>query len=106
VDGEKQTLIAWDMTQSGLYDNFTGDRPSVCVGQTIFGLTSTKSDGSCEIHDINFIANVDEYISEATRIASVYTPAANGTVYTLQGIRSRNPQKGVFIQNGRKYIRE
>ena len=50
------------MKSSGLYENFTGDRPSVCIGQTIFGLTASSSDGSCEIYDINFVSDVNEYM--------------------------------------------
>lgn len=106
LDDETQTLIAWDMTKSDLYENFSGDRPSVCMGQTIFGLTSSNSDGSCEIHDINFIANVDNYIAEATDITSVPTPYVSNKSYTLQGMRAGNDHKGVFILNGKKYVVE
>ena len=104
VDGEQQVVIAWDMSKSGLYDNFSGDRPSVCMGQTIFGLTSKNSNGSCEIHDINFVANVEDYVSETTHITAVTSPDAPATIYTLQGIPTRNPHKGVYIRNGKKYI--
>jgi hypothetical protein len=104
IDGEQQTVIAWDMTKSGLYDNFSGDRPCVCMGQTIFGLTSKNSGGSCEIHDINFIASLEDYISDATHITAVTSPEAATTIYTLQGIPTRNPRKGVFIRNEKKYI--
>ena len=97
-------VIAWDMSKSGLYDNFSGDRPSVCMGQTIFGLTSKNSNGSCEIHDINFVANVEDYVSETTHITAVTSPDAPATIYTLQGIPTRNPRKGVYIRNGKKYI--
>ena len=104
IDGERQTLIAWDMTKSGLYDNFSGDRPSVCMGQTIFGLTASKSDGTCEIRDINFATSVDEYIDFVTGIKSIPTPKASDACYNLQGIQTQNPRQGVYIRNGRKYI--
>ena len=32
------------------------------------------------------------------------TPKADGATYTLQGVRVSNPQKGVYIQNGRKVV--
>ncbi|MBO4907471.1 MAG: glycoside hydrolase family 127 protein [Bacteroidaceae bacterium] len=105
VEGERQTLIAWDMTKSNLYDNFTGDRPSVCMGQTIFGLTSTRSDGSCEIHDINFVASLDDYIATATHIAAVSIPVSDNAMYSLQGIRTQQMNRGVYIHNGKKFIR-
>ena len=103
-DGQPQVLIAWDMTKSGLYDNFTGNRPSVCMGQTIFGLTSSNTDGSCEIHDINFIASVDDYIAAATRISSTKKSTDTNTTYSLQGTRTQAPRHGVYIRNGKKYI--
>ena len=105
IDGQSQVVIAWDMTKSNLYENFTGDRPSVCMGQTIFGMTSSNTDGSCEIYDINFIADVDEYLAVTTSIPSVYTPKADDAVYSLQGVRINVPRKGVYIRNGKKVIR-
>ena len=105
LDGQRQTLMAWDMTKSNLYDNFTGDRPSVCMGQTIFGLTSTSSDGSSEIHDINFVADVDEYISVATSIETLYKQTISTSFYNLQGIREQHPQRGFYIYNGKKYFK-
>jgi len=32
------------------------------------------------------------------------TPKANGIFYTLSGVRMSNPQKGLYIQNGKKVI--
>lgn len=110
VNGQRQTLIAWDMTKSGLYDNFTDDRPNVCLGQTIFGLTSSNSDGSCEIHDINFIANLNDYISETTGVNAIAAPFFSGgdsDVYDLSGRRiSSTYKKGVHIRKGKKYLVE
>ncbi|MBO4800886.1 MAG: glycoside hydrolase family 127 protein [Bacteroidaceae bacterium] len=104
VDGQSQTLIAWNMTKSGLYDNFTGDRPNVCMGQTIFGLTSSNTDGSCEIYDINFASSVEDYII-ATHIAPICKAPAYDAAYTLQGLRVQRPDNRLYIQNGKKYIK-
>ncbi len=115
VDGQKQVLIAWDMSTSGLYENFTGDRPSVCVGQTIFGLTSSNTDGSCEIYDINFVADVDDYQTTGIGISpkGKAAMAPGQYVYDLSGRRVQpstlNSQpstlkKGVYVQDGRKYV--
>ena len=103
-DGVKQTVFAWDMTQSGLYENFSGDRPSVCVGQTIFGLTSTT--GQSDIYDINYVANIDEYVKTATAIGHVQAPRQHAArVFDLQG-RVANGAKTstVTIVDGRKTL--
>jgi hypothetical protein len=105
IDNISQTVFAWDMSKSGLYENFTGMRPSVCVGQTIFGLTSTT--GKSDIYDINFTASVDDYLAQTTAIGFVgagrYGQAS--AVYDLQGRRRDEGHKqGVVIANGRKVI--
>ena len=108
VNNESQAIIAWDLTKSGLYENFSGDRPSVCMGQTIFGLTSSASDGSCEIHDINFVANLSEYESEATvvgRVADALQSDQSSDYYTLKGTSGRLPGKNIYIHRGRKVLR-
>jgi hypothetical protein len=107
VDDHNQVLIAWNMQTSGLYDNFTGSRPSVCMGQTIFGMTSANTDGSCEIYDINFAKSVDEYLS-TTHLSEV-RPASpsDGNVYTLGGIRVEHSmgQKQVYVCDGKKIVK-
>ena len=103
---EEQQLIAWNMSTSGLYDSFAGDRPSVTVGQTIFGLTSDNSDGSCEIYDINFAKSVDDYLA-TTDVSSFRLMPISQTddAYTLGGVRADSSQKGVVIQYGKKVTR-
>ena len=110
VDGTEQQLIAWDMTTSGLYDNFTGTRPNVCMGQTIFGLTSANTDGSCEIFDINFSTSVDDYLAQVSGIRPVSAAWGHptGKTYRLNGVETGTSQSaahGVFIQNGKKVVR-
>ena len=68
VGDTQQTLIAWNMPASGIYENFSGDRPNVCLGMTIFGLTSSATDGSCDIYDINFVADIDDYVDQSTAL--------------------------------------
>ena len=102
--GDVQTIIAWDMPASGLYDNFTGQRPSVCMGQTIFGLTATAADGACEIHDISFAASTDDYYL-ATHLAPVTSSPRSEQFYNLQGIRIPHPTRGVYISGGRKVMK-
>ena len=102
IDGVEQKVIAWDMTQSGLYENFSGDRPSVCMGQTIFGLTALQ--GQSDIYDINFVSDVDEYVNTATRI-STFTPMPKegSTMYNMAGMQVTHPH-GIYLKNGKKYV--
>ena len=104
IDGQKQQVIAWDMTKSNLYDNFSGDRPSVCMGQTIFGLTSTT--GKSDILDINFVEDVEQYITLTTGI-SYLSPAIqpHDDYYTLSGIKTSATHRGIYVNNGKKTIK-
>ena len=103
LDGNLQQVFAWDMTVSGLYDNFTGDRPSVCVGQTIFGLTSTT--GTSDIYDINFVADTNSYIDLLSAIVpTTHHARQQHDTYTLQGVRVVSPTKGIYISEGHKII--
>ena len=43
--------------------------------------------------------------SVATAVVVPVATAADGAVYTLQGMRTTTPTKGVYIQNNRKYYR-
>ena len=102
IDGAKQQVIAFNMKTSGLYDNFTQERNNVCMGQTIFGLTS--STGTSTIHDINFVSNLDDYIATATPVAALHAAATTSTTYNLQGIRTRQPRNGIFVRDGKKIM--
>jgi len=103
LDGQRQQVIAWDMTKSGLYENFGGSRPSVCMGQTIFGLTS--STGQTDIYDISFIDDIDKYVQTVTTVsASAAIPVGSSEYYNLSGMRVNRPTKGIFISNGRKIV--
>ena len=105
INGERQTVIAWNMTTSGLYDNFTGERPCVCMGQTIFGLTATASDGSCEIHDICFARTTDEYLRMTHVLSPTMDIPQSTDAYSLHGLPVSASSHGVFISNGRKFVR-
>ncbi len=103
IDGQKQQVIAWDMTKSNLYDNFSGDRPSVCMGQTIFGLTSTT--GKSDILDIQFVEDVEQYVTLTTGISHL-NPAiqSHDDYYTLSGVKTNPTRQGLYINNGKKTI--
>ncbi|MBQ7471044.1 MAG: glycoside hydrolase family 127 protein [Prevotella sp.] len=57
--GQTYQVLAWDMTRSGLYENFSGDRPNITMGQTIFGLTAASAAGA-DIYDVAFVEDPGE----------------------------------------------
>ena len=104
INGEQQQIIAFNMQTSGLYDNFTQERNSVCMGQTIFGLTSTT--GTSTIFDIDFVTSVSDYVNVATAVTETKkaaSPAANGIYYNLGG-RKANGKKDIRISEGKKEV--
>ena len=103
VGGEQQQVVAFNMQTSGIYENFSGDRPSVCMGQTIFGLTSTT--GISDICDIDYVASVNDYISMVTAISDVYDMHHdNLRYYDLNGRPADLNGKGIRVGNGTKII--
>ncbi len=104
VADSQQQVIVWDMTNSGLYENFEGQRPNVTLGQTIFGLTA-RTGGHADILDVNFVANVSDYINTATGMASTMKSMPDASVfYSVSGIHVSNPTKGIYLTNGRKVV--
>ena len=106
VDGVQQQVIAWDMTASGLYENFADERPSVCEGATIFGLTA-KTGSSANIYDVNFAANVADYISMTTAVGQMRVDVeGRHPVYDLGGRPVGYPAraKGLYVSQGKKII--
>lgn len=102
-DGKDYQIIAWDMTKSGLYTNFSGEKPSVCVGQTIFGLTSTDAAGKSDIHLITFVKDVEALVSGISVVETEKSPTASS--YSISGIKVENPSDGIYIINGKKVVK-
>lgn len=102
-DGKDYQIIAWDMTKSGLYTNFSGEKPSVCVGQTIFGLTSTDVAGKSDIHLITFVKDVEAFVSGISVVETEKSPTASS--YSISGIKVENPSDGIYIINGKKVVK-
>ncbi len=103
ADSNGQTIIAWDMTQSGINENISGDHPNVCIGQTIFGLTST--DGFSDIYDINFVRDLDAYKNMTLgAVSPKATPEPRtSATYQINGIRS-NGHRGIVASKNHKRI--
>ena len=102
-DGKDYQIIAWDMTKSGLYTNFSGEKPSVCVGQTIFGLTSTDAAGKSDIYLITFVKDVEALVSGISVVETEKSPTASS--YSISGIKVENPSDGIYIINGKKVVK-
>ena len=102
IGGQRQQVVAWNMSTSGIYENFSGERPNVCIGQTIFGMTSTT--GSSDILDINFVTSVDDYISHATAIRDIRQDSSQPAGYDLGGRKMGKQGKGVSIVGGKKVL--
>ena len=94
-------VIAWDITKSGLDDNFADERTSVCAGQTIFGLTSAATDGTADIYLIDFVEDVQRDIIDG--INTLQTQATN-EYYDLNGMRAERLIQGVYITQGKKLL--
>lgn len=101
-DGKRYQIFAWDITKSGLDANFTGDRVNVCTGSTIFGLTSSASDGSSDITLIDFVEDVQRDVIDG--ITTHQTQEDSNSFYNLNGMRVEHLVQGVYISNGKKLL--
>jgi hypothetical protein len=101
MNGLDYQVIAWDMTRSGIATNISATADTdICMGQTIFGLTSTT--GTSYIDGINFVADVNAAV---TGIASAEADDhARDTYYNMQGMRIATPRHGVYLKKGRKIL--
>ena len=94
-------IIAWDMTKSGLDANNSGDRFSICQGQTIFGLTSTKS--ASVIRHIGFYESVASF-ERLTAIREVDERRSSALAYRLDGMPATANDRGIIVSKGRKLL--
>ena len=103
IDGQTQQVVAWNMATSGIYENFSGDRPNVCMGQTIFGLTSAT--GTAVILDINFATSLDDYLTMTTGVSAplMNEVIMDNEVYDLQGRRTKGNRQ-VNVMKGKKFL--
>jgi hypothetical protein len=100
-NGQTYQVIAWDITRSGLNDNFNGERINVCSGATIFGLTSSSTSGASDICLIDFVEDVQkDVIDEVNRPVM----KRQNKYYNPLGMEVQRPVKGIYITNGRKVM--
>ena len=104
VSAGKETLVAWDITKSGLNSNCQGDFWFASTGQTIFGLTSTT--GTSVISYIGFVDSIDNV---PTSIIGAHAAKAKPgkRVYNLNGIAmdGNAAAHGIYISGDKKAVR-
>lgn len=104
-----ESVDLWIMTDPAKYNGFRIDKNEVKQGNGAFIrynwyyalLNKYKQDNAQEAR----VIWLDD--AQATAIFSVNAyngEANNGAIYNLQGIRVNGTQKGVYIQNGKKFI--
>ena len=104
---DKESVIVWDMKQSGLDANNVGDRFSICQGMTVFGLTSSASSGTSVISHIGFYKSVDDFLmATGVRVVASAASAIDGA-FDLAGRRIPSSPRphNLIIQGGRKLIK-
>lgn len=81
------------ITESGI----TIDPSHICI-------VAFSSDGTSEFYIKEAFLSVDG-TNPATSVSEVLDEAASGSMYDLTGRKVLNPSHGVYIQNGKKYIK-
>lgn len=105
---QKDPCFIWDMTQSGLDSNNTGDEFSICQGSTILGLTS--STGTSTIRYIGFISDLSELetavsLSPLPSAHTSHTSTSNAITYDISGRTISNATTSqITILGGKKVI--
>ena len=98
--------VAYDET-AGTFParNRDGDSKNPPINEVSFNLSSPAT-GSLSIKTFKQLALKFELTSGSTTgISNVKANSLqDGATYTLQGVRVSNPQKGIYIQNGKKVV--
>ena len=90
-----ESIIAWDITKSGLDANCTGSRWAADMGCTCFGLTSTT--GSSTIRYIGFVESLDD-VPPAVGVESTLA-GASGTAVDVYDLFGRLVRKDVKMEH-------
>jgi DUF1680 family protein len=124
TDGD--LIIVWDVTKSGLDDNMKEDQIVFTTGTgsiiTLFGLTSTATDNTSTIKNINFYSAA-EAVKMYSELASVLggtsgitsitdADAKSADVYTITGVKVASANQtttdklpnGLYIRDGKKFV--
>ena len=97
VDGTEYNA---DYNPKGSVD--ASETVSFTFSESVYNNLKTKG---LIIHGAKVTINKIVLKGEATGIIPVFiTPKSNNTIYNLKGLRVGNPQRGIYIKNGKKYI--
>ena len=89
LDGTKLNFMVWNNPESGI--SFAND-------EAVKTKLAISQGGWYYIYNITITANADG-------IRDVkFNKQNNGAIYDLMGRRVNNPSKGIYIQNGKKFI--
>lgn len=115
VDGELADIQLWLGLQPGEYVyRFTNTEEQgfgftyysgkkVKAGQ-FFVASTLKPEGAGRLNQV-WLDEDGNVENDATAIQKIQnTDAENGAIYNLQGVRVQKAQKGLYIQNGKKYV--
>ena len=114
-------LFVWDILESGLGDYFgEGVFEMSSNGKamnTVFGLTSSKSDGTAVVSDINFYTrdmlvalypDMQKYLGVPDKIESPLCANTQSGIYTLGGVKvslDGELPRGIYVVGGEKMVK-
>ena len=127
ITADGQSLFVWDITQSGLNDYMKGETISFSANgkamNTVFGLTTTKADGTATISDISFYTRnnlvsiypeMQKFLGVPDDINTPLHASHTGAIYSLNGAKIAShtditnldeSYRGIYIIGNKKWIK-
>lgn len=112
-DGATQTTVQkdlWIMTDPAKYKGFRIDKTTIAKGTGGKGARIDEGWWFALLQNFGHTGSAARIVwldeAQATAIYGVkeVNAAQDGAIYNLQGVRVSNPTKGLYIQNGKKFI--
>ena len=127
ITADGQSLFVWDITQSGLNDYMKDETISFSANgkamNTVFGLTTTKADGTATISDISFYTRnnlvsiypeMQKFLGVPDDINTPLHASHTGAIYSLNGAKIAShtditnldeSYRGIYIIGNKKWIK-
>ena len=127
ITADGQSLFVWDITQSGLNDYMKDETISFSANgkamNTVFGLTTTKADGTATISDISFYTRnnlvsiypeMQKFLGVPDDISTPLHASHTGAIYSLNGAKIAShtditnldeSYRGIYIIGNKKWIK-
>ncbi|MBQ0020137.1 MAG: DUF5110 domain-containing protein [Bacteroidales bacterium] len=92
-----RVLVAWKIDESKGY---------VETAETVFGLTSTASNGKSVISYVGFVSDIQQLVKTLNNTVGVHAPATSSPVsyYSINGVAQASAMPGINIVDGRKVL--